>query len=151
MPQPNPLVDYGAALLMAWGVSTALYHRERSGAGQKLDIALLQAALVLQNNNLYHIDAVDGGRIEFVEYLKTAFAEGATWAEVLERRTAASAFALMRAYYGFHRTSDGTIAVGHEVPAGATNRSATSRWTIRTMSLGRGRSSSLKIIGAVML
>jgi crotonobetainyl-CoA:carnitine CoA-transferase CaiB-like acyl-CoA transferase len=112
LPQPNPFIDYGAGLLMAWGVSTALYHRERSGSGQKLDIALLQAAIVLQNNNLYHIDAVDSGRVEFVEYLKTAFAEGATWAEVLERRAAASAFALMRAYYGFHRTSDGTIAIG---------------------------------------
>ena len=96
MPQPNPLIDYGAALLMAWGVSTALYHRERSGAGQKLDIALLQAALVLQNNNLYHIDAIDGGRIEFVEYLKTAFADGATWAAVLERRAAAGAVVVRR-------------------------------------------------------
>jgi CoA:oxalate CoA-transferase len=112
VPQPNPLVDYSAALLMAWGVSTALYHRERSGAGQKLDIALLQAALVLQNNTIQHIDAIDGDRIEFVEYLKTAFAEGKTWAEVLERRAGGSAFALMRAYYGFHRTSDGTIAIG---------------------------------------
>jgi formyl-CoA transferase len=112
VPQPNPLVDYGAALLMAWGVSTALYHRERSGVGQKLDIALLQAALVLQNNNIQHIDAVDGDRIEFVEYLKTAFAEGKTWAEVLERRASGNAFAMMRAYYGFHRTSDGTIAIG---------------------------------------
>lgn len=111
-PQPNPLIDYGAALLMAWGVSTALYHRERSGSGQKLDIALLQAALVLQNNTINHIDAVDGGRIEFVEYLKTAFAEGATWAEVLERRADARALAQMRAYYSFHRTADGTIAIG---------------------------------------
>ena len=112
VPQPNPFIDYGAALLMAWGVSTALYHRERSGSGQKLDVALLQAALVLQNNTVQHIDAVDGGRIEFVEYLKTAFAEGATWAEVLERRADMRALAMMRAYYGFHRTSDGTIAIG---------------------------------------
>jgi crotonobetainyl-CoA:carnitine CoA-transferase CaiB-like acyl-CoA transferase len=112
VPQPNPLVDYSAALLMAWGVSTALYHRERSGAGQKLDIALLQAALVLQNNTIQHIDAIDGDRIEFVEYLKTAFAEGKTWAEVLERRAGGNPFAMMRAYYGFHRTSDGTIAIG---------------------------------------
>jgi crotonobetainyl-CoA:carnitine CoA-transferase CaiB-like acyl-CoA transferase len=112
VPQPNPLVDYSAALLMAWGVSTALYHRERSGSGQKLDIALLQAALVLQNNTLNHIDAVDSGRVEFVEYLKTAFAEGASWADVIERRASAGLYALMRAYYGFHRTSDGTIAIG---------------------------------------
>jgi crotonobetainyl-CoA:carnitine CoA-transferase CaiB-like acyl-CoA transferase len=110
--QPNPLVDYSAALLMAWGISTALYHRERSGSGQKLDIALLQAALVLQNNTINHVDAVDSGRTEFAEYLKTAFAEGASWADVLEERTRGGLLALMRAYYGFHRTSDGTIAIG---------------------------------------
>ncbi|HJM89088.1 MAG TPA: CoA transferase [Dehalococcoidia bacterium] len=110
--QPNPLTDYGTALIMAWGVSTALYHRERSGRGQKLDTSLLQAALVLQNNHLNHIDAIDSGRSEFAEYLKTAFADGASWSDVLEARAEAQAAVPMNAYYGFHRTSDGTIALG---------------------------------------
>lgn len=110
-PQPQPFVDYGAALLLAWGISTALYHRERTGVGQRLDVSLLQAALTLQNNSLNHIDAVDGWRGEFVEYLKTAFAEGQRWADVLERRTAARPSAPARAYYGFHRTADGTMAI----------------------------------------
>lgn len=112
-PQPlaDPIVDYGAALLLAWGISTALYHRERTGAGQKLDVALLQAALVLQNNHMSHIDAIDGWRIAFVDYLKTAFVEGKTWAEVLAHREATQPHAFARAYYGFFPTRDGTIAV----------------------------------------
>lgn len=111
LPQTNPLVDYGAALLMAWGVSTALYHRERTGQGQKLDVALLQAALVLQNNHISHIDAIDGWREQFVEYLKTAFVEGKTWADVIAHRQSLQPHAFARAYYGFFPTQDGTIAV----------------------------------------
>ncbi len=107
----NPIIDYAAGLLMAWGISTALYHRERSGRGQKLDVALLQAALVLQNNTVNHVDAVDGWRHDFVEYLKTAFAEGHTWADVIERRDAMMPVRLARAYYGFLPTQDGTIAL----------------------------------------
>ncbi|HKS92169.1 MAG TPA: CoA transferase [Tepidiformaceae bacterium] len=111
IPNESPIIDYAAALLLAWGVSTALYHRERTGAGQRLDTSLLQAALVLQNNSMNHIDITDGWRDEFVEYLKHAFADGLSWAEVLERRRALQPHAPIRAYYGFLSTADGAIAV----------------------------------------
>ena len=111
LPLPEPVVDYTAGLLLAWGVSTALYHRERTGLGQKLDVSLLHAALVLQNNNVNHIDVVDGWRHEFVEYLKRAFAEGRSWEEILAHRESLQPFAITRAYYGFFRTSDGVIAI----------------------------------------
>jgi CoA:oxalate CoA-transferase len=110
-PLANPVIDYAAGLLLAWGISTALYHRERSGRGQKLDVALLQAALVLQNNSVNHVDAVDSWRHDFIEYLKTAFAEGHTWDEVLARRDEMMPVRLARAYYGFLPTQDGTIAI----------------------------------------
>lgn len=111
VPHDSPIIDYAAALLMAWGVSTALYHRERTGRGQRLDVSLLQAALVLQNNNVNHIDIVDEWRTDFVDYLKDAFAEGATWSDILERRSALQPHAPIRAYYGFLPTADGTIAL----------------------------------------
>ena len=44
-PLVDPVIDYTAALLMAWGISAALFHRERTGEGQRLDVSLLQAAL----------------------------------------------------------------------------------------------------------
>ena len=40
-----PLPDFGAAAMMALGVTTALLHRERTGIGQRLDTSLLGAAL----------------------------------------------------------------------------------------------------------
>jgi formyl-CoA transferase len=112
-PEPlvNPIIDYAAGLLLAWGISTALYHRERSGRGQKLDVALLQAALVLQNNNVNHVDAVDAWRHDFIEYLKTAFVEGHSWEDVIAKREDLRPVRVARAYYGFLPTQDGTIAI----------------------------------------
>lgn len=110
-PSPEPIIDYAAGLLLAWGVSTALYHRERTGRGQRLDVALLQAALVLQNNHVNHVDIIDSWRHEFVEYLKTAFAEGESWSDVLAKRNELQPQALARAYYGFLRAGDGVIAI----------------------------------------
>jgi len=40
-----PLPDFGAAAMMALGVTTALLHRERTGVGQRIDTSLLAAAL----------------------------------------------------------------------------------------------------------
>jgi len=110
-PLEDPFVDYTAALLMAWGIATALYNRERTGAGQKLDVSLLQAALVIQNNSIHHVDAVDGWRKGFVEHLKTAFAEGRTMAEVLKERDTLKP-RISPPYYGFFETKDGYIVIG---------------------------------------
>ena len=110
-PLEDPFVDYTAALLMAWGIATALYNRERTGKGQKLDVSLLQAALVIQNNSIHHVDAVDGWRKGFVEHLKTAFAEGRTISEVIEKREALKP-SISPPYYGFFETSDGYVVIG---------------------------------------
>jgi len=40
-----PLPDFGAAAMLAFGIVTALLHRERTGVGQQLDTSLLAAAL----------------------------------------------------------------------------------------------------------
>jgi crotonobetainyl-CoA:carnitine CoA-transferase CaiB-like acyl-CoA transferase len=43
------LVDYYAAALLAAGVSSALYERERSGRGQFVGVSLLRSALAMQS------------------------------------------------------------------------------------------------------
>lgn len=40
-----PLPDFGAAAMLAFGISAALLHRERHGIGQRLDTSLLGASL----------------------------------------------------------------------------------------------------------
>lgn len=105
----NPMIDYTTALSMAWGVSSALFHRERTGEGQRLDVALLHSAMMMQNNQLTHVDAIDGWRTDFLEYKREALAAGASWGEILERRDQLQPHQVMRAYYGFFETADGMI------------------------------------------
>ncbi len=42
--------DYGAGLLGSTGILAALYHRERTGEGQRIETSLLQAAMAVQNH-----------------------------------------------------------------------------------------------------
>ncbi len=46
------VVDYYAAALVAAGVASALYERERSGLGQQVGISLLRSALTMQSARL---------------------------------------------------------------------------------------------------
>ncbi len=43
--------DYAAALLTAYGVSAALYARKRTGVGQRVETALLNASMAVQSGN----------------------------------------------------------------------------------------------------
>ncbi len=42
--------DFGSALIGASGLLAALYHRERTGVGQRVETSLLQAAMALQSH-----------------------------------------------------------------------------------------------------
>ncbi len=110
-PIREPVVDYTAAMLMAWGVSTALYSREKTGQGQRLEVSLLQAALVLQNNEIHHVDEVDEWRDDYVAFLKESFSNGASWQDVLAYRDSLVPKPLTGAYYGFFEGSDGVLCL----------------------------------------
>jgi len=51
----SPIADYMAASLLAFGVASALYRRERTGRGGRVDTSLLLAALALQNNLMVRV------------------------------------------------------------------------------------------------
>jgi crotonobetainyl-CoA:carnitine CoA-transferase CaiB-like acyl-CoA transferase len=58
------VVDYYAAALLAAGVSSALYERERSGLGQYVGVSLLRSALTMQSARMIWADgeSLDIGR-----------------------------------------------------------------------------------------
>jgi crotonobetainyl-CoA:carnitine CoA-transferase CaiB-like acyl-CoA transferase len=50
------VVDYYAAALVAAGVASALYERERSGQGQQVGVSLLRSALAMQSARMVWAD-----------------------------------------------------------------------------------------------
>lgn len=110
-PLDEPFVDYGAAMLLAWGIATALYHRERSGVGQCVTTSLLQSALMLQNNSVNAIDRVDGPRLASAARTKAVAEPRVNGAAAMSRRRTPEPPRLARAYSGFYETSDGFISI----------------------------------------
>jgi len=53
-----PLASYGAAFLTAYGAAAALYVREISGIGQKVEVSLLSAALAMQSGAFISAEAI---------------------------------------------------------------------------------------------
>lgn len=53
------VVDYYAAALLAAGVSSALYERERSGLGQYVGVSLLRSALTMQSARMVWAEGED--------------------------------------------------------------------------------------------
>ncbi|HYH29683.1 MAG TPA: CoA transferase [Pseudonocardia sp.] len=111
--------DYATAMLLFGGIAAALYARERTGTGQKVEASLLGGALALQNNSLGHVHAADGWRREFVEeHLPRLRKEGAGRAEIERvRRGMRPDAPVHTAHYRTFRTADGVIAVGAGSPA----------------------------------
>ena len=55
------VVDFYAASLLAYGVSAALFHRERTGEGQYVGLSLLGAALAMQSGRFVWARGEDAG------------------------------------------------------------------------------------------
>lgn len=89
-PVGAPIIDMHAAALLAFGVTTALLCRERTGVGQKVETSLLEAALHLQLEPLIY------------------FLNG-RW--LRERSTEGLATTYHAAPYGIYETKDGHLAL----------------------------------------
>ena len=53
-----PIASYGTALLVAYGVATALFIRQTSGIGQKVEVPLLSGALLMQASSYIRSEMV---------------------------------------------------------------------------------------------
>jgi crotonobetainyl-CoA:carnitine CoA-transferase CaiB-like acyl-CoA transferase len=108
----SPFADYMAAVLLAFGVASALFQRAQAGHGSRVDVSLLMAALVLQNNLLVRVDAADGpGHAEFLAWLAAARRDGVPYAEQAERMPRSRPPGLVLVYYRTYATRDAALAV----------------------------------------
>lgn len=108
----SPVADYMCAMTLAFGVASALLRRTRTGRGGQVDVALLMAALVPQNNSMVRVERADGpihaeARARLAELRRTGrpFAEQS--ALMMQIRT----YAMINIYYRTYATKDAAIAV----------------------------------------
>ena len=107
-----PSADICTGLAIAWGISAALYARERTGRGQVISTTLMASALMIQGTRLMSIEATDGEQRETaLQQVRKLRAEGAPYKQQLEVITNVRPV-VGNIYYRCYRTADGYIAVG---------------------------------------
>ena len=112
----TPVADVSTGIAAAWSVCAALYHRERSGKGQKIETNLLASALAAQSTRFMEVESADAQpRAEFHESLQIMKEAGvpytdmhAYYREHFDSRRGRG-FSI---YYRTYQAADGVLAVG---------------------------------------
>ena len=110
----SPLIDTSAGIGMAGSVCAALYARERTGRGQKIETSLLAMSLTLMGARFLHVEALDREmREQTLAELQRRRERNASFDELV----AASPGSRRREhhgniYYRVYLAADGPIAVG---------------------------------------
>ncbi len=114
----SPVVDYMCAALLAFGVSSALYRRERSGRGGEVDVSLLGAAMGLQATLFTRVASADAAPdAELLSWLAEARAEGLPFAEQLKRNAGVRPSYMSTVYYRTYATRNSAIGVACGSPS----------------------------------
>lgn len=113
-----PLIDYMCAMMLSFGLASALFRRERTGRGGEVDVALLMAALTLQNNSFVRVESIDGpihaGALEQLAELRQA---GAPFAEQSAVLPSVRTNSMSSVYYRTYATEDAAIAIACVSPS----------------------------------
>ena len=110
----TPLVDTNCGINMVGCVCAALYARERTGKGQKIETTLLGSALTLMGPRFLHVEEYDGAnRAKALQDIADKRARSAPYMEMLAESPGSrrqTHHATM--YYRVYLTKDVPIAVG---------------------------------------
>jgi crotonobetainyl-CoA:carnitine CoA-transferase CaiB-like acyl-CoA transferase len=106
------IADYGTGMAIAWAVTMALFHRERTGEGQLVETSLLATALAFQGSVVMEHPVADAGmRAPARERRRQLQQEGASFAELVAARNPMRAMS-GNIYYRTYLTKDGAVAIG---------------------------------------
>ena len=110
----SPLIDTAAGFCLAWCVCGALYSRERTGKGQKVETSLLGASLALLGTRFLQVESLDREtRVKALQDIQEKRAASANYDDMLaaspsSRRQRHHA----NIYYRVYLTRDLPISVG---------------------------------------
>ncbi len=107
------VADFATGIAVAWGVCAALFHRERTGQGQKVETTLLGTALGVQTGSFMEIEAFDAERrAEFLAVLNAMRESGASYEDMHEQYVQiVSPWRGGNIYYRTYQARDGALAV----------------------------------------
>ena len=80
------VADYTTGVAIAWGVSAALFSREKTGKGQKIDTTLLSTSLLIQGGFMELEDHGKDEKDELVETLGALREEGLPYTSLLQQQ-----------------------------------------------------------------
>ena len=111
--QSTAIADYATGLSIAWSVCAALYHRERTGKGQKIEASLLGSALVVLCGRFMSIAAHnEEPRAEVLGELQAMRQAGVPYEAIHEVYREQSPFRRGNVYYRSYQAKDGIVTVG---------------------------------------
>lgn len=107
------IADYSTGIQMSNAVCAALYAREKTGKGQRLDCTLLGTSLAMQTSQFTWIDAFDDAMLHpMLAEVTDARNEQKTFAEQLQIRGKYRPAASGNLYYRVYQSKDGFVVVG---------------------------------------
>ncbi len=113
-----PIVDYACAVMLAFGIASALLRREHSGQGGEVDASLLMAGMTLQSNFLLRVESLDGATLDAgFARLAELRQEQATFKEQVAALPSVRLEAIGRIYCRTYQTKDAILAVAAASPA----------------------------------
>lgn len=104
--------DVVTGVALAWAITAALFHREKTGEGQSINSSLLLSALTLQAGSREIVAMDEEGRHARLAHLAEARARGATLEEIYAERKKFMPEAAGNIYYRPYKTRDSYLVVG---------------------------------------
>jgi crotonobetainyl-CoA:carnitine CoA-transferase CaiB-like acyl-CoA transferase len=115
---PHPIIttsptDLSAGMFMAFAVASALYQREQTGRGQRIETSLFGAGLAIQYRPMFSIESIDRPRRDaLLQAVAEARARGERIDDVVAaHRAREGATRILNPYYKVYETQDSYIAL----------------------------------------
>ena len=109
----SPFVDTSAGICLAWCVCAALYHREKTGQGQKVETTLLGLALAMLGMRFVEVEALDREKLNTtLESLNALRGAGVPYPELLQIYESEHPVNPGNIYYRSYQTADGVVSLG---------------------------------------
>ena len=109
----SPMVDTAAGICLAWCVCAALFSRERTGRGQKVETTLLGLAIAMLGMRFVEIESLDRDKFDAtLESLGAMREAGLPYPELLQVYESDHPVTPGNIYYRTYQTADGVISLG---------------------------------------